>query len=312
MKKICLLAIAGLFVVSIVHATVIREKFATDPALDGWQVFGDTNLFQWDSSNHVLDVTWDSTQPTNSYYYLPLDRTYTMADSFYVQFDLQLSDAVAVNSGAPLAIGLLHFSDATNSGFSRGDVTATNVCEFDYYPAYVYAEQPYPASVDATLIDASGNYNFAYDNLTMNPGVTYRVVLIHQAGAGTISGEIFTNGQPVSWLPFTYGSDGDFQVDTLSINNYSDDGYDSILAHGTVGNLAFASPLPVGLISAPAAGQVQFLSDTNWLYTAEQSTNLVCWTPAAPALSGNGTNLLLQATNLPVDHAFYRVRADLP
>lgn len=313
MKKFRLLALASVFVVTTVHASLVREKFTTDPALDGWQAFGDTNLFQWDSTNHVLDVTWDSTQ-TNSYYYHALGRTYTMADSFYVQFDLQLNDATAYNSGMELAIGLLHFSDATDPGFSRADGTSPNVCEFDYFPAYVYDGQPYPASVDATLIDATGlDYYFAYDNLTMNPGVTYRVQLIHLAGAETISGEIFTNGQIVSSLSSAYGAGGDFQLDTLSITSYSDDGFgDSILAHGTVGNLAFASPLPVGLIQTPSPGQVQFASDTNWLYTLEQSADFQTWTAAAPPLPGNGTNLLLQATNLPADQSFYRVLANLP
>ena len=84
-----------------------------------------------------------------------------------------------------------------------------------------------------------------------------------------------------------------------------------LLAHGTVGNLAFASPLPVGMVNVLAAGQVQFTSDTNWLYTLEQSADFQTWTAAAPASFGNGTNLLLQATNAPAA-AFYRVRADLP
>jgi hypothetical protein len=317
MKKFCLLpAIAALFLASTLHASVvIHEKFATNPALDGWQVYGDTNLFQWDSTNQVLDVTWDSTQ-TNSYYYHPLDRTYTMADGFYVQFDLQLSEAVSFNAGSELAVGLLNFADATSPGFSRANVTATNVCEFDYFPAYDYAGQEYPASVDATLIDATGlNYFFAYDNVTLNPGVTYRVILIHQAGAGAISGEIFSNGQLVSSLPSVYITSpiGDFQLDTLAVMSYADDGYgDSIFAQGTVGNIAFASPLPIGLIQYLAPGQVQFGSDTNWLYTLRQSQDLQTWTNAAPAVPGNGTNLVLQTTNPPANGAFYRVYARLP
>ena len=81
MKKIRSLAIAGLFVLSIapVNASTIVEKFTTDPALDGWQIFGDTNLFHWDSTNQNLDVTWDSSQ-TNSYFYHPLGMTLTTND----------------------------------------------------------------------------------------------------------------------------------------------------------------------------------------------------------------------------------------
>jgi hypothetical protein len=164
------------------------------------------------------------------------------------------------------------------------------------------------------MIDASGtNLFFASSNLTLNAGMTYRIALIHQPGAGSVSCEISTNGQLITWLPPSYGSVSSFELDTLSISSYADDGYgDSILAHGTVGNIAFASPLPIGLVQTPAAGRVQFGSDTNWLYTLEQTTDFQTWTTAATPVIGNGTNLLLQATNPPADHSFFQIRADLP
>jgi hypothetical protein len=314
MSKIRSLAIAGLFVLSLtsMFAATIVEKFTTDPALDGWQAFGDTNLFQWDATNQNLAVTWDSSQ-TNSYFYHPLGMTLTTNDSFCVQFDLQLNDATASGYGFELAIGLLHFSDATNADFSRANSPSPNLFEFDYFPADGYGD---PASVDATLKDSQPGYAgfyFAYDDLPLNPGVTYRVVLIHPAGTETISGEVSANGQIISSLPNIYGNGaGAFQLDTLSVSSYTDDGYgDSILAHGTVDNFAFASPLPVGVVEAIAAGQVQFASDTNWVYTLEQTADLTTWTSAAPASPGNGSNLILQATNVPTDKSFYRVHADL-
>jgi hypothetical protein len=314
-RSLALASLFALFILPAAHATLVREKFATDPALDGWQSFGDTSLFQWDPVNQDLAVTWDSSQ-TNSYFYLPLGQTFTTNDSFCIQFDLQLSDATAYGYGAPLAIGLLHLGDATNAWFSRALVTSPNLFEFDYYPADDYGDPP---SDSATLVDTAVNFYFAYDNMTLDPGVTYRVVLVHQAGTSAISGEIFTNGQVMSSLPLIYADypttndAGAFQLDTLSISSYSDDGYgDSILAHGTVGNLAFASPLPIGMIKTVTAGQVQFCSDTNWLYTLEQTADFQTWTPVAPASFGNGTNLVLQDMNPPPGNAFYRVRADLP
>jgi hypothetical protein len=57
----------GLVAASIGGAATISENFANDPLRNGWQIFGDTNLFQWDSTNQNLDVTWDSSQ-TNSYF----------------------------------------------------------------------------------------------------------------------------------------------------------------------------------------------------------------------------------------------------
>ena len=119
---------------------------------------------------------------------------------------------------------------------------------------------------------------------------------------------------PIVYAGYPTNDSGAFQLDTLAISSYADDGSgDSILAHGTVANLAVASPLPVGMVNAIAAGEVQFVSDTNWLYTLEQTADFQSWSAAAPPLAGNGTNLLLQATNLlPVAHSFYHVRADLP
>ena len=161
MKKLfVVLAIAGLSIVARAQTGTLVEKYNNDPSLDGWQVFGDTNLFNWDSTNQVLDVTWDSTQ-TNSYYYHPLGRTVTINDSFCVVFDLQLNDATAINSGSELAIGLLRFADATDSGFSRPNSPSPNVCEFDYFPQFVYQGTTYPESINASLVDAQNEYFFA-------------------------------------------------------------------------------------------------------------------------------------------------------
>jgi len=56
MKKVRFvsLALAGLSVLSVARATTIAENFSTNPFLDGWRIFGDTNLFRWKSTNHDL------------------------------------------------------------------------------------------------------------------------------------------------------------------------------------------------------------------------------------------------------------------
>jgi hypothetical protein len=325
MKKIRSLAIAGLFVLSIasVNASTIVEKFATNPMLDGWQIFGDTNLFQWDSTNQNLDVTWDSTQP-NSYFYLPLGKTLTVADSFCVQFDLQLSNAVAYGYGQELAIGLLHWSDATNADFSRTidypPNISPNVFEFDYFPAFNYGGYSLPDTTSATIVDGAANYNYGSDAQSLVPGVTYHVVLLHYANSINISAVIYTNGQVMTTFPeggnyYPTNDDGSFVFDTISVTSYADDGFgDDIFAQGTVDNLAVASPLPVDKISTSAVGQIQFTSDTNWIYTLQRSADLQTWTCVSNAISisGNGTNLFLQDTNVISDKSFYRVRADLP
>jgi len=312
MKKVCSFAVAVLFVASLAQATLVREKFLTDPVADGWKVYGVTNLFQWNADAHVLNVTWDSSQ-TNSYYYLPLDRTYTKADGFFVQFDLNLTDTAAVGY-FQVAAGLCNFSNATSATFSRSTGVSPNLFEFDYFPD---GPNSYGPSIDASMVDQSNQFYFAFDDSQpMANETTYHVELIHWPGTSAIVGCVYTNGQPFTKFPKVdnYGAN-DFKLDTLAIFNYTttDDPYgDSLLAHGTISNIAFASPLPIGLVQPSAAAKVQFGSDTNWLYTLQQSTDLVNWSAATPATPGNGTNLVLQANNPPADHAAYRVDATLP
>ena len=106
-------------------------------------MFGDTNLFDWNSTNQNLRVTWDSSQP-NSYFYHPLGAQFTRYDDFSVEFDLRLNDiASGVEPGktGPLEIGFgfLNFAGATSTNFMRGAWGgAPNVAEFDYYPSGYY------------------------------------------------------------------------------------------------------------------------------------------------------------------------------
>jgi len=315
MKKICSLAIAGLFAFVAANggANTIVERFSTNPALAGWQIFGDSSLFFWDPVLQHLEVTWDSTRP-NSYFYLPLGKTLSITDSFCVEIDLQLNDAAGTGYGSELGIGLLNFSDATNEDYLRTFGTQPNVFEFDYFPADDFGD---PASADGTLVDSEANFYFSYDNLTLNSNVICHILLLHQANAAGISGEIFTNGQLMTSLPNVYSDiptndPGAFQLDALSISSYTGSGFGDILAHGTVTKIAVASPLPIQAIQNLATGQIQLTSDTNWLYTLEQSPDLQNWSPAATSAFGSGTNLVLQATNLSPDKMFYRVRTDLP
>src|SRR5271165_5189674 len=108
------------------HAATLTEDFSTDPLQKGWQVFGDTNLFTWNSTNQNLEVTWDSSQ-SNSYFSHSIGTILTTNDDFNVEFDLQLTNAVAANYGSELAIGFLHLADATGAGFLRSSGVSPNV-----------------------------------------------------------------------------------------------------------------------------------------------------------------------------------------
>src|SRR5271157_5082570 len=125
--RLMALALAGASLITVRGGTIL-ENFATNPLQDGWTVFGDTNLFQWDATNHDLRVTWDSSQP-NSYFYHPLGTTVTRADDFSLSFDLDLTDiGLGIHSylsnSFTIALGFLNLAVATGPAFLRG--TSTN------------------------------------------------------------------------------------------------------------------------------------------------------------------------------------------
>ena len=324
MKKVLFvsLALAGLSVLSVARATVIAENFFANPLQNGWRIFGNPNLFQWDSTNHNLAVTWDSSQ-TNSYFYHPLGTIYSKTNDFLVTFDLRLSDiAIGTTPGKPftfeITIGLIHTTVATNGSYFRGYGYFPDIVEFDYFPNDI---NDYGATISTLMISSQTNYSNGgfTDPLELETNTLYHVMMVYTAANQTLHTTMAVEGAPFGPIQDAYPGAGfdDFQVDAVSINSYSDDGQDpdysgSILAHGTVDNFAFASPLPVGTVNAMAIGKVQFASDTNWLYTLEQTADFQTWSAAAPSVPGNGTNLVLQATNPPADKSFYRVRADLP
>src|SRR5271154_3452597 len=140
MKKISLPAIAGLFALAAAHcsALTLTENFTNDPSRDGWQVFGDPNLFQWDSTNQNLDVTWNSTNQ-NSYFYHSLGTILTRNDDFSIVFDLQLNEAEVSGYGFELAIGLLNLAEATSTNFNRSTgANSPDLVELDYFPDVGY------------------------------------------------------------------------------------------------------------------------------------------------------------------------------
>jgi len=293
-------------------ATTFTEGFAADPSQNGWKIFGDTNLFQWDSTNHNLAVTWDSSQ-TNSYLYHSLGTILAIDDAFSLEFDLNLAGAQTGAYGSQLAVGFLNISNATSPAFLRTLGTSPNVAEFDYFPPSQIS-----ASVDATLIDASNNFYFNYNTVPLNPGVLYHVRMAHVSGDPGLSGEVFTNGILYASLTNTFPSAiTDIRLDTIAVSSYQDDGFgDTVLAHGTVANLVVTVPPPpvqnlTGSFSN-AIWQVQFADRTNWMFTLERSTDLFSWTNASSTTSGVDNLLILQDTNAPADKAYYRVRAQRP
>ena len=319
--RLSLLALAGLSLVSSSRAATISEDFSTNPLQNGWRVFGDTNLFAWNSTNQNLEVTWDSVQP-NSYFYHPLGTILAIDDSFSVEFDLQLGQASASGpTGFQLGLGLINFSEASNTAFSRPLGNTPNLFEFDYYP-----DVGFGPTISATLVDMTESasnavdFYYTYDLLPMANGVSYHVMITHVAGEPSVSGQVLTNGQVYTSLSQVYsGPITDFRLDTIAVSSYSDatEGFvNSIFAQGKLDNLVVTLPPPpvqnlTGAFSN-ALWQAQFSSRSNWLYTLQRTADFQSWTNVSTPADGNATNLLLQDTNPPADKAFYRVSASRP
>jgi hypothetical protein len=334
MKKIrsCVLALVGALVVSTATATTITENFATNPAADGWQIFGNTSLFQWDPTNQLLDVTWDSSQP-NSYFYYPLGTILGSDDDFQVSFDLQFSNIVAgVNSNKPdaleVGVGFLNFAQATN-GIVRGSPAfppaypdPQNIVEFDYFPEFTDPDFGFiAASIAPTMISSDYEFDGAFDDFfTMTNGVSYNVQMAYTSSNQTLTTSLTLTGQTnvLITASATLSGTNDFRVDTFSVSSYSDigDPYDSLFGQGTVGNLVITIPPPPvqNFTGGMTNGnwQVQFASRTNWLYTLVRTADFQSWSPASTPTPGNGTTLSLQDTNSPPNSAFYRVLAQKP
>jgi len=308
-----LLLFALVLTVSPGRAATITENFATNPLANGWNIYGETNLFTWDSTNLVEDVTWDSSQP-DSFLYRPLNNVLAIDDDFSLSFDLKLNDATGYGYSMQLAVDLFHLTDATNANYSHADGTLPNVFEFAYFPGTGEVSP----SLDATLTDSNVDYYFAYDNQVLNPGVTYSVTIAHAAGSPIVTGQVLADGAPFSSFPIVYAQAiSDFRLDTLSISSFQDDGYgDSILAHGSVANLVLTlPPPPVQNLTGYFTNGVRAASvttRTNWLYTLQSSPDLQNWTPVNANNAGTGTNLVLFDTSPVTTNAFYRILAQRP
>jgi hypothetical protein len=318
-KSLLLPALAGLALLSTARAAAITENFAADPLQNGWQIFGDTNLFQWDPARQVLDVTWDSSQP-NSYFYHPLGTILGTNDDFSMSFDLYLTDYAAGGFAFQLAAGMQNFGEATNSDFLVGTgCDAPDLAEFDFFPATEYITD---ASVDPTFVDSENTFAYTlYGYVALPVGIVMQVSLSYTAANQTAVLTITTNGVAVvapsySYLfDDTYGTFADYHLDTFAVESYS--GAESgswLLAHGTIGNILLVTPPPpVAMLQVTmadcGAAQVCFGSLTTWNYVLQSSADLKTWRQAGPTVAGTGGSMTLQATNSPPQQQFYRVCA---
>jgi hypothetical protein len=315
--------LSGLVVASACGAATITEDFSAGPLQNGWKILGDTNLFQWDSTNQNLAVTWDSSQ-INSYFYKPLGTILAKSDDFGISFDLQLADIIigvnpAKTNTFELAVGFINSVSATVTNLQRGTgVTTTgarNTFEFDYF-----ADSGKGATISPTIISSNNQFatKFAFP-LPLVPSVIYHVTMNYTASSKTLNTSVTTNGAAFGLIHnVVLGSTfTDFRLDQLAVINWNDAGADgSLLAHATVDNFIITlPPPPVQNLTGAFSNnvwQTQFISQSNWLYTLESTTDFISWNDVSIPISGNGTNLFLPDTNTISDKTFYRVRAERP
>ena len=313
---------------------VFEELFAIEPSARGWRSFGDATLFQWNSTNEQLEVTWDSSR-TNSFFYQSLGTILTKADDFSVSFDLRLRD---IRAGATpgktnefeIAIGLLNYWSATNANAFRGAGVSSmygvrNLVEFDYFPDAGFGDTV------ATTVVSTNNRIFPVHNfpLTLTVGATFRVTLVYSASNQVLRTLATRNGQPFGLPPDNTLGDlllagrPDFRVDSFAVISYSDaiqigapEYHGSVLAHGTVDNVEVVWPdAPVAgmkLQFFAGASRVEFTSRTNWIYRLERTADFDLWVPSSLSAGGTGGTLTLTDTNPPASSLFYRVRAERP
>ena len=306
---------------------ILSEDFKSDPSNDGWRIFGNTNLFQWNQAEQHLSVTWDSSQP-NSYFYIPLGTILQRQDDFDLAVDLTLLDVTAgVTTNKPstfeLALGFLNLVEATRTNFFRGNSGASpDLVEFDFFPDTGFGPTVWPSvwSTNSTL-----NYNGSgdYTVIDLPLGVGLHVGISYASSNQTLTTLISTNGVAIGSInPVPLSSAfTDFRVGAFALESYSDAGQDprysgSLLAHGIVHRVSVTVPPPPvqNLAGRVVTNQWQatFLSRSNWLYTLERSLNFQGWTPCSATAPGNGADVVLADTNSLTQSAWYRIRAERP
>jgi hypothetical protein len=329
MKKnyLVVLAVIGECLMSSVHGVTLTEDFSSNPFLHGWKVSGDTNLFQWNSTNQNLSVTWDSAQG-NSYFYHPLGTVLARDSDFALAFDLRLDQIGAgpdTNKATsfPISVGFINLDVASRTNFFRGTGTdSPDLAEFAYFWDSGFGATSWP-----TLVDTNSSFNYSgssdYAILALTTDDIYHIAMAYTSGDQTLVTTI-TNLATSVGVRLTQSVSTnftDFRLGSVSINSYSDAGQDpqyagSVLAHGVIDNLIANFPAPpvqnVSLVSTNGTWQVHFASTTNWVYQLERSANFSSWATASPSVAGINGVTVLSDTNAPGSSPFYRVHAARP
>jgi hypothetical protein len=314
------------------EAASFSEDFTVDPFQNSWSRFGDASLFNWNSANQNLEVTWDSSR-TNSYFYRRLQTVLSKSDDFSLAFDLRLNDvAIGVNTNKPytfeLAIGFLNFRSATNVNFFRGaGIQATygprNLLEFDYFP-----DSGFGATVAPTIVSSNNGIRFSDNHpLELTSGDLFHVVMAYTGSNQVLRTAMTRNGTAFGLPPgntihdLSLAGFSDFRLDTVAVMSYSDGGQSppqfsgSILGHGSVDNIIWTAPEPpfsnVRGHFKDEIWEVTFAGRSNWVYSLERTIDFKSWTAVGSYTTAQSALIILQDTS-PGPHHFYRIRGERP
>ncbi len=311
----------------------IVESFQKNPSEGNWTTFGDASLFHWNVDQQNLEVTWDSSKP-NSYFYQRLGSVLTRKNDFTIGFDLQLTQIdIGTTEGKPftfpIAIGVLNEEQAKRPDYFRG--TGINpehgprgVAEWNYLP-----DSGFGATVSTGLISMENQW--AYANtfpLEMIPGPVYHIQLSYFADSQTMTTEMTRDGDPfgpieTADLSNAFGSpknDGftDFDVNMLSITNYSDEGQNppefagSIIAKGVIDDLSVKTTAHSFTISELTHNEssvaISLAAETSTTYWLERSLDLKTWVTISYLDSPVSEMVVLSDETPPPQRAFYRIR----
>lgn len=322
-----------------VAAANFTEDFSSPPDQRGWSIWGQSSLFQWNPTQHWLEVTWDSSQ-SNSYFRRPLNVILAKSDSFTLGFDLFLLEArIGVNPDKPysfeLALGFHNSLQAGRDSFQRGRGVgfAPNLVEFDYFPEYYNPEDifSHQATVWPTFTSTNGGFNYdgpnAYRELVLPTNTWLRVRMVYNGTSRQL-----TTTLRASPTPFVTGEEGaplleftsqltasfsDYRVDALAVASYSDSGAGgSLWARGYVDNLMWSLPDPpvrsLHTVKTADGVEVRYEAAAGYWYVLESTADWRHWTPLHEPLPGNGGWMTWPMAWNPDQRSFFRVRALRP
>jgi hypothetical protein len=288
------------------------ENFDSDPTLNGWEYFGETNLLRWDSTNRNLEMSWDSSKP-NSYLRIPFGTVITSEDDFSFSVELLLKDiTAAARPGLPgtfqIAFGFQNRADADKEPFIRGTgADSPNLVEFNYFPDSGFGATVWPAMIPTNgIMNYSGNGDFSIFTLPLETWM--KVGMVYTASNHTVTLTITTNrvvvGQVVD-APLVDVQRG-FRLDAFAIASYSERGQNpgypgSVLAHGIIDNIEITTPpYPVSSMDGKMVSSEwvqEFYSVRGWRYRLEASEDLATWTEVGAEAEGTGGQMTLRAEN---------------